>query len=204
MAPGVLTVNQAVATITAGNQGMIYGSTVPAMTYTVSGLVNGDTAATAIHGAPQMTAVGGSTSPVGEYSIMPALGTLTAVNYSFRFKSGSLTIAKAALNVTANNLSMQAGSPLPALTYTVSGLMNGDMAASATSGTPSLTTSAVAASPAGSYPINITRGSMAAANYVLNFVAGTLTIAQPSTSSGHKGTIVWRAPSIREIRHREP
>ena len=186
MVNGQLTVNQAVATVTADNQSMIYGSALPAMTYTVSGLLNGDTAASAISGTAQMTASGGNGSPVGQYTITPALGTLASTNYSFRFKGGSLTIAKAILTVTANNLSMQTGSTVPALTYAVSGLVNGDTAASAASGTPSLTTTAVSTSPAGSYPINIAHGNMVSSNYTLSFVKGTLTVGQSSTGSSHK------------------
>lgn len=202
MTPGVITVNQAVATVTADNQSMIYGAVLPAMTYTVSGLLNGDTASV-ISGAAQMTVSGASGPPVvGQYSITPALGTLTSANYSFRFRGGSLTVAKATLTVTADNLSMHAGSPVPALTYTMSGLVNGDTTVSAASGTPSLTTTAVSTSPVGSYPISITHGNMTASNYTLNFVKGTLTVTQTSASSGHRVIIVPRAPSLRATPHR--
>jgi len=202
MTPGVITVNQAVATVTADNQSMIYGTVLPAMTYTVSGLLNGDTASV-ISGAAQMTVSGASGPPVvGQYSITPALGTLTSTNYSFRFRGGSLTVAKATLTVTADNLSMQAGSPVPALTYTVSGLVNGDTTVSAASGTPSLTTTTVSTSPVGSYPIGITHGSMTASNYTFNFVRGTLTVTQTSASSGHRVIIVPRVPSLRVTPHR--
>jgi hypothetical protein len=182
------------ATVTADSQSMIYGAVLPAMTYTVSGLLNGDIAALAISGTAQMTASGGSGSPSGQYTITPALGTLASTNYSFRFKGGSLTITKAALTVTADNLSMQAGSTVPALTYTVSGLVNGDTAALATSGAPSLTTTAVSTSSAGSYPVNIAHGTMAAGNYALNFINGTLKVVQSSTGSEHRLIILRPAP----------
>jgi hypothetical protein len=201
MALGVLTVNRATATITADSQSMIFGGAVPAMTYAVSGLLNGDIVGAAIHGAPLITAAGGSTSPIGQYAITPAMGTLTAQNYSFRFKSGSLTITKAPLTVTANNLSMPAGSTIPAFTYTVSGFANGDTVASATSGMPNLATTAVTTSPAGSYPISIVHGTMTAANYGLTFVNGTLTVTQTSSGSGNKGIIVPRVPPIRVPPH---
>jgi hypothetical protein len=183
MVQGSITVNPGVATVTADNQSMTYGGTLPAMTYTVSGLLNGDTVTSAIRGAAQMTASGGGVSSVGQYGITPALGTLASTNYSFRFKGGSLTVAKAALTMTADSLSMKAGGTVPALTYTVSGLVNGDTASSAASGTPSLTTPATAASQAGIYPISATRGSLAAANYSVSYVAGTLTVTQSSTGS---------------------
>ena len=42
---GTLTVNKAGLTITADDQGMTYGGTLPALTATYTGLVNGDTPA---------------------------------------------------------------------------------------------------------------------------------------------------------------
>jgi len=198
---GGLTVAKAVLTVTADSITSTYGSALPTLTYTVSGLVNGDTATAAINGLPQMTSTGGSTSSAGQYSITPAQGTLVAANYSFRFKSGILSIAKAPLTVMADNLSMQAGSAIPTLTYTVSGLANGDTASSATSGTPALATTAAGTSPVGSYPVSITHGTMTAANYTLTFVNGTLTVTQKSTGSGDKGIIVPRVPPIRVTPH---
>ncbi|MBC8160064.1 MAG: MBG-2 domain-containing protein, partial [Roseiflexaceae bacterium] len=55
------------------------------------------------------------------------------------------------------------------------------LATSGVTGTPSCTTSATASSPAGSYPITCTVGSLAATNYQFVFVAGTLTITPPPT-----------------------
>ncbi len=79
--------------------------------------------------------------------------------------------------LTANNASVPFNSPLPTLTYTVSGLVNGDTAATAFSGTPVLTTTAVEGSPVGSYPITITDPSFTSTNYAVHlFVNGALTI----------------------------
>ncbi len=57
--------------------------------------------------------------------------------------------------------------------------MNGD-SSSAVSGTPALSTTATAASNAGTYPITVSTGSLAAANYSFLYVSGTLTIQQAS------------------------
>src|SRR5262249_41022261 len=52
---GTLTVGQASLTVTADNESMTYGGTVPPLTYKYSGLVNGDARAS-FTGAPQTTA----------------------------------------------------------------------------------------------------------------------------------------------------
>jgi len=96
----------------------------------------------------------------------------------------SITVAKAMLTVSANDLTMVYGAKLPALTYALSGFVNGDTAATATSGTPSLTTTATAKSTAGIYPITASVGTLAAANYSFAFKNGTLTIvAAPSVTT---------------------
>ena len=57
--------------------------------------------------------------------------------------------------------------------------MNGD-APSAVTGVPSLSTTATTASNAGGYPITVSTGTLAAANYSFLYVSGTLTIEQAS------------------------
>jgi hypothetical protein len=92
--------------------------------------------------------------------------------------AASATVNKATLTVTAINLSKVYGATLPALTYTLSVFVNGDTAATATTGTPKLATAATAAtakSPVGSYPIAVTAGTLAGANYSLEFKNGILT-----------------------------
>lgn len=85
----------------------------------------------------------------------------------------SLTIDQAPLSVEADSKSKVYGAPNPALTYTVSGLVNGDTE-SVLSG--SLATTATIDSPVGSYPI--TQGTLSAANYEIAFKQGTLTVTE--------------------------
>ena len=61
----------------------------------------------------------------------------------------------------------------PAFTAAYSGLVNGDTEG-VLSGSPSLTTTATADSAVGSYPITAAEGTLAATNYIFNFVSGTL------------------------------
>jgi sugar lactone lactonase YvrE len=177
---GQITVNKAMLTVTPSNQSMIYGGAFPALSYALAGFVNGDSQASATTGAPAISTAASANSPVGTYSIGAYLGTLTASNYSFRFGGGSLSIAKAPLTVTANNLSMTVGGTVPALTFSTTGFVNGDSASSAITGSPALSTSATTSSKIGTYPITAGQGSMKGGNYALSFVNGTLTVNQSS------------------------
>jgi hypothetical protein len=88
----------------------------------------------------------------------------------------AITVLKAKLTVTANNLTMVQGATVPTLTYKISGFVNGDTQAKAFSGKPALTTSAMATSTPGPYAIKVTAGTLAAKNYTFTYVNGTLTI----------------------------
>ena len=98
-----------------------------------------------------------------------------------------LTIAPATLTVTAANATRLNNTPNPSFTsstsYSLTGFVNGDIAGSSVSGTPTLSTTATVTSPPGQYPINFDlnsgtnqSGSLTSANYVFTFVRGVLTI----------------------------
>jgi sugar lactone lactonase YvrE len=128
---------------------------------------------------------GGSITGVGVCAITASAPAYTAnsVTYSAASVTQSFTIYPAVLKVTASNLSSVFGQPLPSLTatlgttYSLSGFVNSDQA-SVVSGTPALSTTATAGSNAGSYPITVLTGTLAAANYSFLYVSGTLTISQ--------------------------
>ena len=118
-------------------------------------------------------------SPAGTYSIVPVATGANLANYNVVYVNGTLTVSKAILTVTPNNQSIVAGSVLPSLSATITGFVNGDTQAVVT-GSPALSTTATSSSPAGSYPITATLGTLAAANYSFTFGTGTLTIT-PAT-----------------------
>jgi len=68
------------------------------------------------------------------------------------------------------------GQANPAFTYTIGPFVNGETQQTATTGVPSLTTTAVPKSPAGTYPITLSIGTLAAANYTFNLVSGQLSV----------------------------
>jgi|GEM_PF-3376959 len=86
-------VGKAPLTVTAEDKEMVYRTTVPALTYTVEGLVNNETASVALEGA--LTTTGSSTASVNTYDITQGDLTATA-NYTIStFNKGTLTIKKA-------------------------------------------------------------------------------------------------------------
>ncbi len=164
-------------TVTAANASRVYGSPNPAFTASASGALSGDTFSftTSTTATPS--------SPVGTYSIVPLATGANLANYNVVYVNGALTVDKAALTVTPNNQSIVSGSVLPSLSATITGFVNGDTQTVVT-GQPTLTTTATSSSPAGSYPIVATVGTLAAANYSFAFGAGTLTITPAASNPG--------------------
>lgn len=97
-------------------------------------------------------------------------GPAAAVSRSVVVNAAVLTVA------VAGTPARIFGQQNPAFSYTISGFVNGDTQASATSGVPNLSTTAVPKSPAGSYIVQVAIGTLAAPNYTFNVVAGQLTI----------------------------
>jgi hypothetical protein len=90
--------------------------------------------------------------------------------------SQTVMVNKASLLVTAVNASKTQGSANPPLTVNYSGFVGSDTQATAITGQPSVTTTATTASPSGTYPIDVSLGSLASNNYTFTFVDGTLTV----------------------------
>ncbi|HTC76080.1 MAG TPA: MBG domain-containing protein [Edaphobacter sp.] len=164
-------------TITAANASRVYGAANPVLTASASGAVSGDTFTL----TASTTAT--SSSPAGTYSIVPLATGANLANYNVVYVNGTLTVDKATLTVTPNNQSIVAGSVLPSLAATITGFVNGD-AQTVVTGSPALTTTAISSSPAGSYPITATVGTLAATNYSFTFGTGTLTITPAAANPG--------------------
>ncbi|ABX05619.1 MAG TPA: hypothetical protein DEF47_19955 [Herpetosiphon sp.] len=99
------------------------------------------------------------------FQVSNGIGTMVTQSFT-------LTVAKAPLQVVADNQRRLFGQPNPPLSYQVTGLRLQDTAASALTGT--LTTTATLTSPLGEYPIS--QGSLQAQHYQMSFSAGILTI----------------------------
>ncbi len=174
---GTLTVNPAPLAVTAEDQTMVYGASVPSLSYSITGFVNGDTTGV-VSGTPGLSTTATSSSKVGNYPIAVSVAGLSASNYSFTGQSAMLTIKKAHLTVAPVPESKRYGAALPSLGYTITGFVNGQNA-SVVSGAPDLSTAVKSSSGVGSYPITVTAGTLSAANYDFpNLVNGTLSVTR--------------------------
>jgi hypothetical protein len=163
---GSLIVGKAKVTITADNKQKVYGEANPNLTFTYSGLVNGDTKVTT---EPSIATTATASSNVGTYPI-----TLTGgedQNYAITLVNGTLTIGKKDLTITAEDKQKVYGEANPTLTFTYTGLVNGDTKVTTE---PSIATTATASSNVGTYPITLTGGEDQ--NYAITLIAGELEI----------------------------
>src|SRR5206468_3687345 len=96
-------------------------------------------------------------------------------DYTISYLAGTLTVDPVALTITADSLHKNYGAALPTLTYTPSGLVNGDTKASLTT-QPTLSTTATASSHVAGNPYSITASGAVDADYTISYLAGTLTV----------------------------
>lgn len=167
---GTLTITPVNVTITANDTAKLYGAALPAFSASYSGLVNGDTGATFLP-PPVFNTTATVSSPIGNYPI--TVSGASNANYIATYVSGTLTVDKAPLQIRADNKTAIIGDPLPNLTASYIGFVNGDTAAVLTAPVQ-LSTTATISSPIGKYPI--TASGATAANYVITHVNGTLSI----------------------------
>ena len=122
------------------------------------------------------------TKDVGAAKVLAPAGAVTDGNAGNNYAVSLVTantgaITPASLTVKADDKNKAYGANNPNLTATYSGFVGGDTA-SVVSGSPELTTTAEATSPAGEYPITAAAGSLSAANYSFVFANGTLTVGK--------------------------
>jgi len=169
---GSLTIIKATLTAKADDKSRSYGLSNPTFTISYTGFVNGDTQSELVVPAASSTANAGSS--VGPYPITLSGGS--SINYIITFQPGVLTVNIAPLIARASDLSKTYGQPNPTLTIVYTGFLNGDNAGSITQ--PTISTTAVTTSNAGTYPINLSAGS--ATNYGIILQPGTMTINKAS------------------------
>ena len=116
-------------------------------------------------------------------AIQPLSVTFTPDNpvlYDPTTASNSIGVLSAPLTVTADDANKVFGAPVPALSASFIGFVNGDGPGSLL-GSLTLTTGATSTSPAGAYPI--TASGVSSPNYIVSFAPGTLTIAPANTTT---------------------
>ena len=166
---GTLTISKATLIATMQNTSRVYGDASPTFTANYTGFKNGQNA-----GVIDTLAVGSSAGPtanVGTYAITGS-GAFDN-NYTFSYVNGTMTVNKATLTATANNVSRAYGDANPALGVTYTGFKNGETAAVIDSAVTASTLADVN-SDAGTYTINTSGGLDN--NYTFAYANGTLTV----------------------------
>jgi gliding motility-associated-like protein len=163
------TITQAALAVTAdSDQTKVYGATDPALTYTITGLVNGDEESDLDTAVSILRAVG---EDVGNYIITPSAAADS--NYTVSFKNANFKITQAALTVTASDQTKVYGATDPALTYSITGFQGTDTESDLDT---AVSIARAAGEDVGSY--TITPSATADSNYTVSFVTADFTITQ--------------------------
>ena len=114
----------------------------------------------------------------------------------------TLVVNKAVLTIKADSVAVPFGAPIPPLTATPKGFVNGENG-SVLTGAAALLTSAQQNSPVGNYPILVTQGTLAAANYsfvLLNSMVAVTSTSQTTLSvtpaSGPQGQVITMIATV--------
>ena len=142
-----------------------YGEANPEFTYTVT------PADVDLTGKVTLTCEADAKSGVGEYAITATVTPVEGLNVTC--KNGTLTVTKALLKVTANDITRNEGEANPVLTVSYEGFVN-DEDETVLTVAPTATTTATEESEAGTYEITVSGGK--AENYEFEYKSGTLTI----------------------------
>jgi len=184
--PGAVVVGSAAVVVSASSDSMIYGGTVPTITASYSGFVNGDTAAS-LTTAPTCTTAATSTSSVGSYS-SSCSGAVDG-NYTFTYVNGLVHVNPASLSIAASSDSMTYGGSTPTITASYSGFVNGDTAASLTTA-PACTTAATSTSAAGTYATSCS--GAVDSNYTFTYVNGSVHVnPAPLSIVASSGSMIY-------------
>ena len=134
----------------------------------------------ALQGATNVTCVDGAATFANLWhnraetiTILFSSGSLTNVT------SGNVAVGPATLTVRAENQTRGYGLSNAPFTVTYTGFLPGEgLTNSGLTGSPAVTTTAALTSSPALYPINVSTGTLAAANYTFAFVNGTLTVTK--------------------------
>jgi hypothetical protein len=184
------TVTTGSLTITANNITKVYGATLTGGTgstaFAATGLAAGETvgSVTIAYGTGSA-----ATDPVATNTgqVTPSVatgGSFNPSNYTITYVSGTITVTKATLTITANGVSKVYGTALTggagSTAYTPTGLQNGETIGSVTIayGAAAAAGTAVGTYAAEVTPSAATGGTFNAGNYNITYAKGTITVTQ--------------------------
>lgn len=184
---GILTVTKAPLTVMAENAERMYGDDNPTFKRSYIGFKLGDAESSAFSVLPKLTCSATKASDVGMYTITVAGGI--SRNYDvLAYESGTLTVTKASLVLSANDISRLYYEDNPTFDFSLTGLRNGDPI-SCISVAPKYECQANKSSDVGNYAIIPSEAD--AKNYSIKYRNGMLSILprQLTVSTGNYSKI---------------
>ena len=172
---GSLDITAAPLTLTADNKSKSYGAALPALTASYSGFVNGDTAAILTTQPTLSTTATAASHVAGSPYPIAVSGAIGNSDYMISYASGELDVTPAPLTIAADDKSKVYGDPLPALSASYAGFVNGDDQSILTT-LPTLSTTAMSASHVAGSPYPITASGAVGDDYAISYVSGSLDI----------------------------
>lgn len=176
---GELTVKPITLTVKANNASRLYGDDNPDFELTYKGFVNNETK-DVLNTEPTASTTATVKSYAGTYDISVSGGK--ALNYTFSYKSGQLTITSRNLNAYVGDYERAYGEDNPIFVITYEGFVNNDTEKSLNT-KPSAKTNATKTSNVGTYDITLSGGY--SPNYIFTYGQGKLTIVKAEQ------TFVW-------------
>ena len=169
-------ITQASLTAAAGDQAIIYGTSVPTTSISYTGFVTGENSSVlgtvpTLHSA--QTAIAGAGSYTGNYTLSGGLDT----NYSFTYINGNLTVAKKNLNITADTQAVTYGTAPTPSAVTYSGFITGENATSLITA-PIVSSALSGVQNVGTYTGNYTPSGAASNNYDFTYISGNLVVTK--------------------------
>ena len=132
-----------------------------------------DTEGAALDGTPEIVCSAVANSPVGFYTIEVKQGSIK--NYNVHFESGTLTITKAPLSISAGNYTKKQGDAMPVFKASYVGFKNGENESVLTK-QPVFSCEANEASAPAEYAVTISGAE--AENYEISYEQGHLTVVE--------------------------
>ncbi len=191
---GAIAIAKRPVTVTASSPTVTYGDPVPSISPAYSAFSNGETSS--VVSGTSCTTGYTRTTAVAVAPTTTCSGS-TAANYSFSYTAGAVTIQRAPLTVTASSPAVTYGDPVPTVTPSYAGLVNGESGPSVVSG-QSCSTAYAVTSDAGTTPATSCAGG-SAANYSISYTAGRVTIGRATlhvTASSPTVTYGDPVPSV--------
>jgi hypothetical protein len=170
-----ITVAPASVDVTASSPSVTYGTPAPLMiTPSFTGFVYSDDSSV-LSTQPTCSSTYAATDSVGSTAATSCSGAVAA-NYTFTYNAGAVTVTQAPVTITASSATVSYGTPTPpAVTYTATGLRNGDDTSVFTT-QPTCTTSGYNSTATPGTTFTTSCSGAEAVNYSFTYVSGTLSV----------------------------